>query len=817
MPARQSPHSRRAETGAHPRIKGSIRSKLLSTLIGLIVGLVVTLTAIELMLQKQFLEAELDKRTGLMRENLVERGRALSNLLLTQVENDVAAFNFSHISEVLNKAIEESAQLEYAILTNTDGLAFIHTLHPELQQEILHEEADLFALAQTQLTFREYPRQNAIEFILPIHFGTKQWGVLRLGFTLAELQKEIARSEAEILVQTRNMILSTGAIALLFILIGSGLVLVISTTLSRPLIRLTASVREMARGHFDVAAQLLDSSTADRTKGFRAEGEIALLAHSFVEMAGEIRQSHRQLEEYNRTLEEKVRARTQELELAYDKLKELDQMKTNFLSTVSHELRTPLTSVLGFARIIQKKFESTLLEPLEQSGDKKIQRAVRQVMDNTRIIVEEGERLTTLINDVLDLAKMEAGRTDWNMQPLRIEDIIERAMTATSSLFVTKPVELRRAIAADLPMVEGDRDRLIQVVINLISNAVKFTDQGSVTCKAEIRGGEIVVGVVDTGCGIKPADQPLVFEKFKQVGDTLTDKPKGTGLGLPICKEIVEHHGGRVWVESEIGIGSTFLFSLPLPGTPDTGAILLTQEGEEISVVQQMEYGVLEQRLRAEVERRSARNVETPRTLLIIDDDPNIRQLLSQELAGEHLRMREAGSGVEALVLIEAEPPDLVILDVKMPHLNGFAVAARLRADPVTLGLPIILHTVAEDKKLSERLGIDAYLTKPVNGSVLVEEVRSLLAAGTGRLKKILLLEQPAERRQGLASLLERAGYEVRAVSDAEACLMEAGPFEPHLVVADTALAMQHRLVHRLRVEQGMERLFFALLDAGGS
>jgi signal transduction histidine kinase/DNA-binding response OmpR family regulator len=803
-----------ADVTAAPRIKGSIRWKLLSTLMGLIVGLVVTLTAIELVLQKQSLESELNKRIDLMRENLVERGRALSNLLLTQVENDVAAFNFSHISEVLNKAIEESPQLDYAILMNTEGVAFIHTGHPELQQEALNGDADRYALAQTQLTYREYPELNATEFVLPIHFGAKQWGVLRLGFSLEELQREIARSKADIVTQTRNMILSTGAIAGIFILIGSGIVLVISTKLSHPLIRLTASVRELARGNFDVAAQLLDESSRGKPGRFQAEGEIGLLAHSFAEMAGEIRQSHRELEEYNRTLEEKVKARTLELEQAYDKLKELDQMKTNFLSTVSHELRTPLTSVLGFARIIQKKFESTLLPTLAQSGDKKIERAVRQVMDNTHIIVEEGERLTTLINDVLDLAKMEAGRTDWNMQPLRIEDIIERAMAATSSLFANKPVRLLKDIAADLPRVEGDRDRLIQVAINLISNAVKFTEQGSVTCKAALQGDEMIVGVADTGCGIKPEDQPLVFEKFKQVGDTLTDKPKGTGLGLPICKEIVEHHGGRVWVESELGVGSTFLFSLPLPGTPDAdAAVVLAPDGSEVGFVLHADYGALEQRLKAHVERQAARDPMAPRTVLIIDDDPNICQLLRQELAGEGCRVREAHSGVQGLALIEADPPDLIILDVQMPHLNGFAVAARLHADPVTLGLPIILHTVAEDKKLSERLGIDRYLTKPVNGAVLIEEVRALLAPVPERIKRILVLDGQPERRQTFAALLGQAGYEVRVTGDGETCVDEAVWFSPHLAMADAGLAAQHRIVPRLRVDQGMNRLFFALLD----
>lgn len=257
------------------------------------------------------------------------------------------------------------------------------------------------------------------------------------------------------------------------------------------------------------------------------------------------------------------------------KEKEVDQMKTNFISTVSHELRTPLTSVLGFAKIIKKRFEKVLLPKFTDEEDKKTQRAVRQVNENLDIIISEGERLTALINDVLDIAKMEAGKIDWKMAPLSVTEIIERATVATSSLFAQKGLTLIKKVEENLPEIIGDRDRLIQVVINLISNAVKFTDDGAVTCQTTQEHQYITVKVIDTGIGIAEADRPRVFERFKQVGDTLTDKPKGTGLGLPICKEIVEHHGGTIWVESEPGKGSTFAFTLPIQPQSHT-----TNEGE---------------------------------------------------------------------------------------------------------------------------------------------------------------------------------------------------------------------------------------------
>ncbi len=251
-----------------------------------------------------------------------------------------------------------------------------------------------------------------------------------------------------------------------------------------------------------------------------------------------------------------------ELEQAKEIAEEANASKSAFLSNVSHELRTPLTSILGFSKLIQKSLEKKIF-PSVVSDDRKVERAVKSVGENISIIVAEGERLTALINDVLDLAKIESGRMDWKMEMLEAGDLIERSAAATFSLFNNKYVELHKVVADDLPALVGDKDKLIQVVINLLSNAVKFTDEGSVTCRAEQVGDDIVISVIDTGYGISEEDQPKVFEKFKQVGDTLTDKPKGTGLGLPISKEIVEHHGGTIWVESEIGKGSTFAFAIP--------------------------------------------------------------------------------------------------------------------------------------------------------------------------------------------------------------------------------------------------------------
>ncbi|MBF0505805.1 MAG: PAS domain S-box protein [Nitrospirae bacterium] len=290
----------------------------------------------------------------------------------------------------------------------------------------------------------------------------------------------------------------------------------------------------------------------------KKEAEQAILASK-----QEIEQKNRELERAIEQLDSKVMERTAALQKANNELKRLDEMKSTFLSTVSHELRTPLTSILGFANIINNRFES-LLFPRITSDEPKVQKGIAQVRQNLAIVMEESERLTKLINEVLDLSKMESGKVEWKYELVSLSEIVERSVAAISSLFDRSGLELAKEIEEGLPAVYADRDKLIQVMINLMSNAVKFTSKGTVTCRAVRSGEEIIVSVSDSGIGISEEDQPKVFEKFKQVGDTLTDKPKGTGLGLPISKHIVEHHGGRIWVESESGKGSTFYFTVPV-------------------------------------------------------------------------------------------------------------------------------------------------------------------------------------------------------------------------------------------------------------
>lgn len=250
-----------------------------------------------------------------------------------------------------------------------------------------------------------------------------------------------------------------------------------------------------------------------------------------------------------------------------NKLKELDKVKTDFLSTVSHELRTPLTSILGFAKISKKKiikFKSSFTNEGNSELEENFSKLVDKVLDNNEIIIFEGERLTNIINNLLDITKMEAGAVDWKKENIEISEVINKAILSCYSLIENKPIEIHDNIEENLPLVEGDKDKIIQVIVNLISNAIKFTNEGTILCEARRNGNELHISVADTGIGIEEANYGVIFERFKQVGDTLINKPNGTGLGLSICKTILEQHKGRIWVESKVEVGSKFTFSLPI-------------------------------------------------------------------------------------------------------------------------------------------------------------------------------------------------------------------------------------------------------------
>jgi len=497
----------------------------------------------------------------------------------------------------------------------------------------------------------------------------------------------------------------------------------------------------------------------------------------------------------NAALFEDVKLAKMEAEAATRAAEKANEAKSAFLSTVSHELRTPLTSVLGFTKIIRKRLDEKIFPFIEKS-DPKTDKTIKQISENLSVVISEGERLTHLINDVLDLAKIEAGKMEWSLEEVSILEVTERALSATSSLFDQKSLRLVKNIEDDLPNIKGDRDKLIQVMINLISNAVKFTDAGSVTCNVFKKSNELIVSVIDTGIGIAAEDYGAVFEQFKQVGtDTLTDKPKGTGLGLPICKDIIEHHGGRIWLESVVGKGSTFSFALPLA------------KKEELS--RAVDLDLLVKQLKEQMGESSLSALENKPTILIVDDDESIRSLLHQELDESGYVIEEAANGRLALESVRRNKPDLIILDIMMPEMNGFDVAAVLKNDPETMDIPIIVLSIIQDKARGYRIGVDRYLTKPIDTVQLFTEVGVLLEQGKSK-KKVLVVDEDSEAVRTLTDVLEAKGYHV-VESNGKELLKQAVDTQPDVIILNSVQGDKQEIMQTLRYEKGLENVLFLL------
>ncbi len=432
------------------------------------------------------------------------------------------------------------------------------------------------------------------------------------------------------------------------------------------------------------------------------------------DMVATLIKRHANLEFLVRKRTRQLTRKSEELEFSNQQLRHMDQIKSAFLSSVSHELRTPLTSLLGFAKITGKTFARHYL-PLARD-DKKLHAVGERILGNLDILVHEGERMARLINDFLDLTKIEAGKVEWNDRLVRVSDFILHAAHSLRAQFEARPaLELRVLVDEALPQLFVDLDRMLQVMINLLSNAAKFTQKGTVTVEAvNVDNDFVEIRVADTGPGIPPEEMTKIFDKFHQLEKrSHGEEIKGTGLGLAICKEIVEHYKGRIWVDSEYGKGSTFKFRIPAAGPPvretfgKLGRKKTVQPGHDAPLV------------------------------LAVDDNPGIREYLEQLFADEGFRIVTVADGKSALQKAEEILPHCIVMDLMMPGMDGGETIRRLRENPITKDIPVTVLSAYPSRKTP---GEDASITKPVDELRLVQTVRGLIQGGRINGRKCILV-----------------------------------------------------------------------------
>ncbi|MGZ5576300.1 MAG: response regulator [Methylobacter sp.] len=732
-------------------VKRSIFRKLLVTMVGLIIALLTLLTFIQIEFQKDVFEKELEKRIALMKGRLIDRGRILSDNLSDQVENGIASVNLSLVADQLRNAVRENKELHYIILMEASGRAYIHTLKPQLEMGSLTEKEDLFAADQKTATVNEYVSNGKpfVEFIMPIQVSAKPWGVLRLGFSLDLLNQEIVSSREESTRQIHEMIARLLITAAIFILIGACIVLFVSERLSRPLMHLTRLADELAQGNFAVSA---------KAKKNHPDGEIGALTTAFFQMARNLKFSYDKLEEYSRTLEQKVMDRTSELAEARDQAIAADKSKSEFLSMISHEIRTPMNAIIGMTRLALQ----TDLTAKQQDYLAKVQVSSRALLG--------------IINDILDFSKIEAGKLELEAIPFTLDDVLNDLSSLMSDKAEEKGLQTRFIIDDDVPSdLIGDPLRLGQVLLNLVNNAIKFTSHGGdIAIKIALAdGGEqakkadqimLELSVKDTGIGLTPEQIGGLFQSFSQADKSTTRKYGGTGLGLAICKRIVGMMGGDIKVKSEIGKGSTFTFT----------AIF----GQPYEINQ-----------KPAAPRDAFRGVKA----LVVDGNEESRNVLSLHLETLFFQVMPASTGEQAIQILESasddDPYRLILMDWNLPKMDGISVARHIKNNLKIVCIPHIIivtsHSREDIVQRAKDLDLDGFLIKPVHSSALfsavVEAFNSLNEYSSSQMRhitaeneklyqikgaKLLLVEDNPINQQIAKETLEQEGFEVSIAAD---------------------------------------------------
>jgi signal transduction histidine kinase len=480
-----------------------------------------------------------------------------------------------------------------------------------------------------------------------------------------------------------------GAVPLLIVV-----AFVFARTISKPIQKLDEGSRRIGAGEL---AHRIEVHSGD---------EIEALAVTFNHMAT--------------TLEAKLR----EIETANQELRQLDQLKSKFISMASHELRTPLIAIQGYVDLIREGKGGAIAE--EQ----------RRMLDT---VSRNATRLARIVTELLDVSRIEENKLVIAKAPVDLTPVIREIAEEQQPYLDSRGHQLQLDLAEDVPLIEGDRDRIAQVVINLLGNAIKYTaDGGRILIRLYAQETELRLEVIDNGIGIKEADIGKLFQRFSTLGDVTkhhTDKnaylASGTGLGLSIVQGIIQAHGGRIWVESDYGQGSTFHVALPLPTEPLVAASAdqaplpapvetpaPARDAPAFKVIQFDQGGNKPQVNRDTTERL---------TVLVVDDEPDVIEF-TRDLLADHYELLSAETSATALREAIGKKPDLVLLDAWIPGISGYDICRTLKRNSHTSETPIIIFTAATQKIDEERArasGADGFVTKPFKREQMIELIES--------------------------------------------------------------------------------------------
>jgi signal transduction histidine kinase/CheY-like chemotaxis protein len=535
-------------------------------------------------------------------------------------------------------------------------------------------------------------------------------------------------------------LIAAGVAILLALVLGFA----ISSSLSRPVQRMDTRLAELAEGDF---SRRVDVPNRD---------ELGTLAANLNRMNDELGELYRKLETASRA-------------------------KSDFLANMSHELRTPLNAIIGFSEVLlEQMFGPLNAKQAEYLGD----------------IVTSGRHLLLLINDTLDLSKIEAGKMELELATFALPAVLEDGVTMVREQAARHGIECSVDAGPGLDEVEADERKVKQVVFNLLSNAVKFTpDGGRVEVRAHRMGDQAEVAVADTGVGIDPADRERIFQEFQQAG-----QQEGSGLGLPLARSLVALHGGRLWVESEPGSGSTFTFTLPVRQTTAPEAAASEPAPATAATA---------------AEARSS--TAAPATVLLVEDDPQSVELLTLYLEGDGFEVVTCEDAVAGMDTARRLRPAAIVLDIMLPGLSGWDFLGLAKGDESTALIPVVIVSMLDERGKGIALGAAGYLVKPVSRDDLLATLRPVITAraGDGSCKVLTIDDDPAAIKL-IETVLGAEGYTVVGALSGTEGVRAARTERPDLIILDLLMpgADGFEVMERLRADPSTAEIPIVVLTA---